>query len=111
MAYGELPHRVASSAAALKPVRHAILAFIKWFAAAAVVGVVAGGVVGGMMGHDVESSRQAGRALGMLIWPLVLVVALLGTVFSVSREKKRRARELAGPRIGDQFRSDRHSGS
>lgn len=90
---------------------HAILAFIKWFAAAAVVGVLVGGVAGGVLGHDVESSRQAGRALGLLIWPLVLIVAILGTLFSVSREKKRRARELAGPRISDQFRSDRNGTS
>ncbi|KRC31538.1 MULTISPECIES: hypothetical protein [unclassified Lysobacter] len=86
---------------------HALLAFVKWFFAAAIVGVVAGGILGGMMGTDVDSSRQAGRMLGAFIWPTVLVVAIAGTVFSVSREKKRHAQALAGPRISDQYRHDR----
>ncbi|KRA21146.1 MULTISPECIES: hypothetical protein [unclassified Lysobacter] len=90
---------------------HALLAFVKWFFAAAIVGVIAGGVIGGMMGTDVDSSYRAGQIVGVLVWPIVLVVAIAGTCFSVSREKKRHAQALAGPRISDQYRNDRDNGA
>lgn len=89
---------------------HAILSFVKWFFAATVVGLLAGGILGGMMGTDFDSSRRAGQLIGILIWPIVLIVAIAGTCYSVAREKKRHAQALAGPRISDQYRHD-HEGS
>lgn len=85
----------------------ALLAFVKWFFVTAIVGMIVGGLVGGSIGTDFESSRQAGRAVGAIVWPIVFVVSIAGTLFSVSREKKRHAKELSKPRISDLYQQDR----
>ena len=79
---------------------------MKWFFVTAVVGIVVGGIVAGSMADGFEASRHAGRGVGTVIWPVGFVIGV-GTLFSVSREKKLRARLSSKPCISDLYRGDR----
>ena len=70
--------------------------FIKWFLVTALLGIVVGGVVGGMIGSDFASSRQAGRSLGLFVWPTVLVISIVGTFFSVRRKRAAAQADASG---------------